>query len=125
MEPPGMIRCRDESVEVACEATLEALRRQPAPDAIIGGNDQMAIAAMKACAAAGLRVPDDVQVTGFNAFEIFRYIEPALTTVRSAAQTLGERAAEVLISRLHTGRFAEREIVVPVEVSPGKTTLPI
>lgn len=124
LAPPETIRCRDESVQVTYEMTLDALRRQPAPDAIIGGNDQMAMAAMKACAAAGMRVPEDVQVTGFNAFEIFRHIEPALTTVRSAAQALGERAAEVLISRLHTGRFSENEIVLPVELTPGKTTLP-
>lgn len=122
LAPPSIIRCRDESFQVSNEVTLDALQRQAAPDAIIGGNDQMAIAAMKACAVVGLRVPDDVQVTGFNAFEIWRYVEPVLTTVRSAAHALGERAAEELISRLQTGQFLEREIILPVDLQPGKTT---
>ena len=121
---PIVIRSRDESFQVTYEVTLDALRRSPAPDAIIGGNDQMAIAAIKACAVAGIRIPDDVQVTGFNAFEIWRYVEPVLTTVRSAAHALGERAAEELISRLQTGRFPKREIVLPVDLQPGKTTRP-
>ena len=82
----------------------------------------IAIAAMKACAAAGLQVPGNVQVTGFNAFEIWRYAEPVLTTVRSAAHALGERAGEELIARLQTGKFARREIVLPVDLQVGDST---
>ncbi len=120
--PPDIIRCRDESFQVTYETALDALRHRPVPDAIIGGNDQMAIAAMKACAAAGLQVPGNVQVTGFNAFEIWRYAEPVLTTVRSAAHALGERAGEELIARLQTGKFARREIVLPVDLQVGDST---
>ncbi len=121
---PRVVRCGDESFDVTYEATLEALRQGPIPDAIIGGNDQMAIAAMKACLASGIRIPDDVQVTGFNAFEIWRYVEPVLTTVRSAAHALGERAAAELIARLQDGQFRKREILLPVDFQPGKSTRP-
>lgn len=122
LAPPTVFRSRDESFRINYEVTLDALHRGPAPDAIIGGNDQMAVAAIKACADSGLRVPDDVQVSGFNGFEIWRYVEPVLTTVRSAAHALGERAGAELISRLHTGRFPKREIVLPVDLRPGTTT---
>ena len=119
---PKIVRCGDESFEVSYDATLEALRRGPPPDAIIGGNDQMAIAAMKACLDAGFRIPEQVQITGFNAFEIWRYVDPVLTTVRSAAHALGERAAEELIARFQAGQFRQREIVLPVEFQPGNST---
>ncbi|MEZ5782337.1 MAG: LacI family DNA-binding transcriptional regulator [Rhizobiaceae bacterium] len=119
-----IIRCGDESFDVTYEATLAALRSGPAPDAIIGGNDQMAIAAMKACVDFGLAIPDQVQITGFNAFEIWRYVDPVLTTVRSAAHALGERAAAELIERLQIGHFSKREITLPVEFQVGKSTLP-
>ncbi|HWK67845.1 MAG TPA: LacI family DNA-binding transcriptional regulator [Rhizobiaceae bacterium] len=120
----NIVECGDESFSVTYNATLEALRTLPTPDAIIGGNDQMAIAAIKACSAAGLDVPRDVQVTGFNAFEMWRYVDPVLTTVRSAAHALGERAARELIDRLQTGQFREREIILPIEFQLGESTSP-
>lgn len=119
-----VVRCGDESFDVTYKTTLSALTKGPAPDAIIGGNDQMAIAAMKACRDFGLKVPDEVQITGFNAFEIWRYVDPVLTTVRSAAHALGERAAQELISRLQTGQFAQRDVVLSVTFQPGKSTRP-
>ena len=77
---------------------------------------------MKACLDAGFRIPEQVQITGFNAFEIWRYVDPVLTTVRSAAHALGERAAEELIARFQAGQFRQREIVLPVEFQPGNST---
>ncbi|WP_274629141.1 LacI family DNA-binding transcriptional regulator [Arvimicrobium flavum] len=117
-----VIRCGDESYDVTFDATLAALGQRPPPDAIIGGNDQMAIAAMKACIARGMRVPEDIQVSGFNAFDIWRYVDPVLTTVRSAAHALGERAASELIARLQEGKFSKTEIVLPIEFQPGRST---
>ncbi|MCT8972947.1 LacI family DNA-binding transcriptional regulator [Microbaculum marinisediminis] len=117
-----IVDCGDESFDVSYQATLAALEAGPVPDAIIGGNDQMAIAAIKACRATGLRVPEEIQITGFNAFEIWRYVDPILTTVRSAAHALGERAAKELIARLQAGHFKKREIVLPVDFQPGKST---
>ena len=119
-----VVTCGDESYDVTYQAILAALKERPAPDAIIGGNDQMAIAAMKACMDTGLKVPADVQVTGFNAFEIWRYVDPVLTTVRSAAHALGERAALELITRLLKGRFKRNDIVLPVTLQEGKSTHP-
>lgn len=117
-----IIPCGDESYDVTYNATLSAMQERRPPDAIMGGNDQMAIAAMKACAQLGLRIPDDIQITGFNAFGIWRYVDPVLTTVRSAAHALGERAAAELITRLQVGRFRQRNIVLPVSFQPGRST---
>ncbi|MDN2567913.1 LacI family transcriptional regulator [Aquibium sp. A9E412] len=117
-----VIACGDESYCVTRGNTLAALASRKAPDAIIGGNDQMAIAAMKACSDHGLRIPADIQVTGFNAFDTWRYVEPVLTTVRSAAHAIGERAGSELIHRLQSGTFRETEIVLPVQFQPGSST---
>lgn len=120
--PLELVDCGDESYDMTRLATLTALRERTPPDAIIGGNDQMAIAAMKACNELGLRVPDEIQITGFNAFDIWRYVDPVLTTIRSPAHSLGEHAAIELIARLQEGRFRSPEIVLPVEFQPGRST---
>ncbi|WP_189401606.1 MULTISPECIES: LacI family DNA-binding transcriptional regulator [unclassified Mesorhizobium] len=122
LQSPTIIRCKDESFDICYLATLDALRHGRRPDAIVGGNDRMAIGAMKACIDTGIRIPGDVQVMGFNAFDTWRYVEPTLTTVRSAAHDLGERAARELMSRLQTGRFRRRKITLPVTLQPGKST---
>ncbi len=122
LPPLEVIRCADESFDVNYAETLAALRSRKAPDAVLGGNDQMAVGAMKACLAFGLKVPDDIQITGFNAFDFWRYVDPVLTTVRSAAHALGERAAAELIARLQAGTFSSHEIILPVRLEPGAST---
>jgi len=75
------------------------------------------------CSERGLNVPGDVQITGFNGFDYWRYVQPALTTVKSSAHLLGERAAQELLTRLQSGSFPDQRIVLPVELQLGKSTL--
>ncbi|MFO1038180.1 MAG: LacI family DNA-binding transcriptional regulator [Geminicoccaceae bacterium] len=103
-------------------ALVEEIDRHGVPDAILAGNDQMGIAAMKLMAARGLAVPGDVAITGFNAFEFWQYTEPMLTTVRSAAYRMGALGGEVLLKRLTAGQFEQREIVLPVSLQRGGST---
>jgi len=79
-------------------ASLLAL--DPRPTALFAANDAMAIGAMSALREAGLRVPDDVAVTGFDDVPISRYVTPPLTTVRVAISEFGARAADVLVAAL-------------------------
>ena len=78
-------------------AVRKLLATSPRPDALFAANDAMAIAAMSALRDAGLRVPDDVAVTGFDDIPIARYMHPALTTVRVDIAGLGARAVRTLI----------------------------
>src|SRR5688572_3730751 len=91
------------------------------PDAILAGNDQMGIAALKWLHSRGTRVPRDLMITGFNAFEFWQYTTPLVTTARSPAYEMGEAGAEAILQRVKTGRFAARERVFPVHVVDGET----
>lgn len=62
------------------------------PTAIFAGDDQMAIGAMRAIARAGLRIPQDISLVGFNDIEYAQYLAPALTTVRQPLFEMGYRA---------------------------------
>lgn len=92
-----------------------------APDALLAGNDQMALGAAQVVRLAGLEIPRDIMITGFNGFEFWGFSDPALTTVKSSAYELGVRAGLELIRRLETGGFDNAEIVLPVQLEPGAT----
>ena len=70
------------------------------PSAIFCANDQLAIGFIKAVRDAGLTVPEDVSVAGFDDIEYASLFAPALTTMRQPRAELGRRAAEYLVARM-------------------------
>ena len=89
--------------ETAYLVTKKLLDTQEHPDAIFCANDAMAIGTIGALHEAGLRVPDDVAVVGFDDIPIARFLTPPLTTVRVPIADLGARATERLIDALKGG----------------------
>jgi LacI family transcriptional regulator len=83
------------------EATRELLERVPRPGAVFAANDCMAVGALSALREAGLRIPEDVVVTGFDDIAMASYLTPRLTTVRVEASRLGERAVQLLFGAMH------------------------
>jgi LacI family transcriptional regulator len=105
---------------VAVQSVVAAhVARHGVPDAFLCGNDQIAIAVGNWLQDHGHRIPKDVRVTGFNAFDFWRYSRPALTTIESPAYALGELGAEMLVERLRVGKFARHQTVLPVELRRG------
>jgi LacI family transcriptional regulator len=74
--------------------------RRAKPTAVFAASDAMAVGAMQALAQAGLRVPEDVSVAGYDDAPIATLMDPPLTTVRQSAVELGKVAAETLINLL-------------------------
>ena len=84
----------------ACDALLS---RPVRPSAIMCGNDVLAAGAVRAALKAGLRVPRDVSITGFDDIELASVITPALTTVHVPHRQMGRDAARILVSMLADG----------------------
>ncbi|MFD5040540.1 LacI family DNA-binding transcriptional regulator [Streptomyces sp. NPDC058378] len=70
------------------------------PEAMVFANDQMAVGALRALERRGVRVPEDIAVTGFDGIPLSRIVRPSLTTVRQPIRQLGEQAVELLVQRL-------------------------
>ena len=85
------------------------------PRAIVCANDQTALGAIHALARRGLRVPQDVAVTGFDDVPIARHLQPPLTTVRQPMQELGATAFEVIYSKISSGK-GDTDTVLPVQL---------
>jgi LacI family transcriptional regulator, galactose operon repressor len=86
------------------------------PDAIVCGNDQMAIGAMRELRAAGIRVPADIAVAGFDGFHLGAMMTPPLTTVRQSMRLVGERACALLLDRIADPAAARRTERLPTEL---------
>ncbi|MFS4579769.1 LacI family DNA-binding transcriptional regulator [Phaeobacter sp. C3_T13_0] len=79
-------------------AALEELLRQSVrPSVVICGNDVLAVGAIAKAQELGLRVPEDISVTGFDDIEIAKISSPALTTVHVPHRRMGKEAANILI----------------------------
>lgn len=86
------------------EACRTLIARTPRPTAIFAANDAMAIGALAALREAGVQVPGEVAVTGFDDIPMARYMHPPLSTVRVNISALGERATQRLLEALGNGR---------------------
>ncbi len=88
----------------------------PLPEVFACANDQTAVGVIYALHAAGLRVPEDILVTGFDDITLTRYFKPPLTTIRQSGSLLGEVAVDALVATLDNSELAQRTIVLPTEL---------
>jgi LacI family transcriptional regulator len=89
-------------------AVASLLAITPRPTAVFAANDSMAIGAMSALREAGLRVPEDMAVVGFDDVPLARYMSPRLTSVHVAIAELGARAVETLLHAVANKNAHER-----------------
>jgi len=100
---PALIFERDFEMMDGADAMARMLANERPPTAVFCANDIQAIGALAACRAAGLSVPGDVSVIGFDDLPIASYLTPTLTTVRVPAGEMGRTAARALIARIERG----------------------
>ena len=117
-----VITALDESPDATEAALYNHMSTRETFDAVMAGNDQMAIAAFRLLRRRGIAVPEKVKITGFNGFPLLDFFEPRLTTVRSPTFQLGNFGANLMIRRLEEGSFQQDTVVLPVELVPGQTT---
>lgn len=81
-------------------SAVEALELGPRITALACYNDLTAVGALRGVRSAGLRVPEDVSVVGFDDIELARYVEPPLSTVRQATHEMGRWAVNKLLESM-------------------------
>ena len=86
------------------------------PDAVFVASDTMAYGAMRALREAGLRIPEDVAVVGFDDLPTSAKTQPTLTTVRQPVSQMGSKAADVLINIIETSTKSIQKITLDTEL---------
>jgi LacI family transcriptional regulator len=94
----------------------------PLPDCVFAVNDVMAVGALARLRAAGISVPDDIALAGFDDILTLRDVTPPLTTVRLPLKQMGEMAANLVLADGDPGR--PRVIPLPGEVIMRDSTIP-
>ncbi|GAA2617094.1 LacI family DNA-binding transcriptional regulator [Dactylosporangium fulvum] len=119
-EDPGLARKSDWSTEGAYRAAVDLLETRRDFTAVIAESDMMAIGILRALNEHGLRVPDDVSVTGFDDIDLAAFILPPLTTVRQDTQAMGSAAVRALLGIIQGA--TPPPIVLPTEVVVRRST---
>ena len=106
--------------EVAARRLLKLEKR---PTAVVAHNDLIAIGAMKAFAEAGLKIPGDVSVIGFDDIAAASYVQPRLTTIASPKREMGRAGIEMLLNLLKSSDTVFPETLrLPVELVVREST---
>jgi len=95
-------------------AMLNLLELPERPEVVIAGNDQMAVDAILAAQEHGLRIPEDIAITGFDDVPMASYISPPLTTIHQPIYEVGEHAARLALDLLRAN--TEGRKIVPARV---------
>ena len=98
------------------EAASKVLASANRPDALFCANDELALSTMKALQLAGVRVPDDIAIVGWDDVMTARYVNPGLTTVRQPLYELGRLAATRLQERIAGGPLVPEPLILPTEL---------
>lgn len=119
-EDQGLARKSDWSTEGAYREMLDLLAVRQDFTAVIAESDMMAIGILRALHEHGLRVPEDVSVTGFDDIDLSAFAGPPLTTVRQNAQDMGTKAVGALL-KIMDGAVVP-PVMLPTEVVVRRST---
>lgn len=127
LEPnPSYLRLGGAGYDDGRKAMVQLLELDPPPTAVLAFQDILAVGAIRAIVDAGLRVPGDVSVVGFDDIPPSGFMRPALTTVAMPKWEMGQRAAEVLLGRIAGAEpsAGARRIVLPTVLMVRESTGP-
>jgi DNA-binding LacI/PurR family transcriptional regulator len=105
----------DWSARAGYELAAQLLSRRDVT-AVFAANDQMALGLLRASHEAGLSIPQDLSIVGFDDITEAQYFTPPLTTVRQPFAEMGRQAFELLLREIAAGRRSEQRVVIGPEL---------
>ncbi len=121
----ALIRSGEPTTEWGYLAAGQLLDQRPRPTALIGFNDKVAVGALAAARARGLRVPDDLSIAGFDDIDLAQASHPMLTTVRQPLQEMGRMAVTLLVRLLERHQLQALHVELATELIVRGSTGPV
>jgi len=110
-----LIKAERNNFEGGFKAMQSLLESADLPTAIMAADDGMAVGVLSAIKDAGLNVPGQISVTGFDDIELSRYLIPALTTIRQPIEKMAKEAINLLIKLINKQQLSDSELNVSLE----------
>ena len=121
---PELVAEGDFLLDSGREAAFRLLDLAEPPTAILASNDNMAVGAMQAARARGLRIPEDLSLVGYDDSEKASIVAPALTTVRQPLEELGRTAVSLLTRLLDRQRVEALHVELATKLVVRESTAP-
>ncbi|WNF37479.1 LacI family DNA-binding transcriptional regulator [Bacillaceae bacterium IKA-2] len=93
-----------------------SISRENKPTAYFIASDSMAIGAIRALHEAGINVPNEISIVGFNDIATSKFLQPSLTTVKVYTEFMGETSVDLLVERIETNRSISKKVVLPTKL---------
>lgn len=103
------------------DAVQARLKAPDCPGAFIAMNDEMAVAVRDVAQEMGLRVPDDISVSGFDNSKIVHYGNPKITTAEVPLHAMGYKAVELLLNKIEAEMDLDINITLPCKIIQGSS----
>lgn len=111
----------DYDYEAGMKAAEEIIEKYPDTDGIIAANDMAAIGAYKVLNKKGYKIPEDIQIIGFDNIRLSKLFVPEFTTISQPISKMGEKAVQIIIDQVE-GKEYEKENILDVELIQRETT---
>lgn len=121
---PSLVEIGLPDLNEGYRAMERLLKNDRLPTAVFAASDHLAIGALSAIKEAGLRVPEDISLTGFDGLEYSAYCDPPLTTFRLPIREMGRLAARAVYEHLNNPDMAPVKRCLDVELIVRRSTAP-
>jgi DNA-binding LacI/PurR family transcriptional regulator len=126
------IECSDEwvieaglFVEEGEQIMTDLIQNNDIPEAIVCANDKIAFGAMRVIKKAGLKIPDDIAVTGFSETPFVEIVDPPLTSVAQPTYEMGEIAAKLMLRKIENENMTPETVILNGSLNIRKSSIKI
>ncbi|GAB4580171.1 MAG: LacI family DNA-binding transcriptional regulator [Anaerolineales bacterium] len=123
VDPSLIVECGPD-IEDSYRATLQLLELPARPTALLAINDLLAVGALRAISDAGLSVPRDISLFGYDDIPLAKYIVPRLSTASKDGEKMGREAIRLLIARLQDPSRPPQQVRLPARLILRESTGP-
>ena len=111
-----MVKVGDWDIQHSCDIASELLMLDPAPDGIFCQSDHIALGACRAVSQAGLGIPRDIAVVGFDNYDFAAFVSPALTTIHQPLEKIGTTAFSMLRNVIEKQAIEQRSVLLEAQL---------